>query len=382
MHRLVGILLLLALALMMACSPSGSPSAPPSPASAAARAGTAAQQVGGEQPVSGGGPASDLADTKAYLLARSAELRDHTAALHQAADQYYQLAQAAAFDYIALWQNQQSEVTRVLLDARAQFLAANPSYELMEGIVAGVPDLAHFDIDLDAGVPAAEGPDNVVSFDVPLPDGRVLEKPGNYFYLAELTLWGTNPAWVAAGVRPDLDGNGTVDFGEVLPDANVLKGVAAGFADMATDLRAASEAWHPTLSDAFSALVVMVPTMEEYFQAWKESRYVSGDQATSPQFVAASRLQDIADILGGLQVVYANVQPLIAVADPAQAQHTETALDDLRALVVQLLSREQAGIQFQPEDADLLGAEAQNRATAIAGQITQAAAKLGITLQS
>jgi hypothetical protein len=45
------------------------------------------------------------------------------------------------------------------------------------------------------------------------------------------------------------------------------------------------------------------------------------------------------------------------------------------------LAKEKAGIKFKPEDADLLGTEAQNRATAIAGQITQTAAKLNVKIQ-
>ena len=44
----------------------------------------------------------------------------------------------------------------------------------------------------------------------------------------------------------------------------------------------------------------MTPTMSEYFEAWKNSRFVAGDKANEKAFVAASRLQDIADILGGL----------------------------------------------------------------------------------
>ena len=63
----------------------------------------------------------------------------------------------------------------------------------------------------------------------------------------------------------------------------------------------------------------MTPTMSEYFSAWKNSRSIAGDKATEKAFVAASRLQDIADILGGLVLVYDNVKPAIAERRPAQA---------------------------------------------------------------
>lgn len=42
--------------------------------------------------------------------------------------------------------------------------------------------------------------------------------------------------------------------------------------------------------------------------------------------------------------------------------------------------REQGGKRFTAEEADTLGAETQNRATAITGQISQVAGALGVTI--
>lgn len=72
-------------------------------------------------------------------------------------------------------------MAKALDDAKKSWIAASPLYEQMEGIVAGVPDLADYDVILDAGTSAAEGGDNIVPFDLKLPDGRVLVKPGNLF---------------------------------------------------------------------------------------------------------------------------------------------------------------------------------------------------------
>lgn len=323
----------------------------------------------------------DLSGVKTYLLKKSTELADSTTELKKASDEYYKLAKAANFDYATLWSKDHEKVSKVLLEAKKQYLVANPSYELMEGIVAGVPSLAQYDIDLDAGIAATEGTEDVVSFDVKLPNDKVLKKPGNYFFLTEVTLWGTKPEWKVSNVKADLDGNGTVDFGEGLPDANVLKGITDGFAVMSTDLLKSAKAWQPTNSDAFTSLVVMIPTMEEYFQSWKESRFISGDIEKSQVFVASSRLKDIIDILSGLEVVYSHVEPMVAKSDAAQAEQTKTDLSNLKAYVEDIYSKEQAGTKFKPEDADTLGSEAQNRATAIAGQITQAAAKLQIKIE-
>ena len=43
------------------------------------------------------------------------------------------------------------------------------------------------------------------------------------------------------------------------------------------ELDAAARKWEPTLQDALTALVVMTPTMSEYFEAWKNSRFVAGE---------------------------------------------------------------------------------------------------------
>jgi hypothetical protein len=131
-----------------------------------------------------------------------------------------------------------------------------------------------------------------------------------------------------------------------------------------------------------TALVVMTPTMSEYFAAWKNSRFVAGQKASEKAFVAASRLQDIADILGGLVLVYDNVQPLVAKADRQQAKQIEQSLAQLHGFAAGLLAKEKAGRKFTAEEADTLGSQAQERAEAIAGQITQAAAKLNIEIEA
>ena len=85
--------------------------------------------------------------------------------------------------------------------------------------------------------------------------------------------------------------------------------------------------------------------MSEYFAAWKNSRFIAGEGASENAFVAASRLQDIADILGGLVLVYDNVEPLVAKADPAQAKQTKQSLAELREFAADLLGEEDAGAQ-------------------------------------
>ncbi|MEA2348170.1 MAG: hypothetical protein QOG62_1957, partial [Thermoleophilaceae bacterium] len=123
------------------------------------------------------------------------------------------------------------------------------------------------------------------------------------------------------------------------------------------------------------------PTMSEYFEAWKNSRFIADSKSATPEFAAASRLQDISDILSGLVLVYDQVNPVIAKADPEQAKQTGESLKKLHSFAVDLRERETKGQKFTAEQADTLGAEAQERAEAIAGQVSQAAEKLNIQIQ-
>jgi hypothetical protein len=226
---------------------------------------------------------------------------------------------------------------------------------------------------------AEEDPASAVTFDLPLPDGTVLPQPGNLFNLLEAALWGTRPEFIV-DVEADLDENGSIEFGEVLPDANMLKGSADLMATMTADLQESAEAWEPTIADAFTALVVMVPTMSEYFESWKESRFVAGDEATNANFAVISRLADIQDILSSLQVLYVGVSPLVTSVSEVQHGQIDTGLTDLKDYVSDLYEQEREGRRFTAEEADFFGTEAQNRAMIITGQITQAAALLEIPL--
>jgi Imelysin len=321
-----------------------------------------------------------LAAIKDYLLEHTERLVADTGRIRANAEAYHELAKGADFDYERLLADDRAEVRRLVQEAQDAFARANPSYEEMEGVVAGVPSLADYDVIIDAGSDASD-PENAVPFDVETPAGRTFKQPGNFNFLIETAAFGTEPRFQAKGAEPDLDGDGRVEFGESLPDADFYVAAARDFERYAKELDAAARAWQPTPTDALTALVVMTPTMSEYFAAWKNSRFISGEAATETAFVAASRLQDIADILGGLILVYDNVQPLVAEADRQQARQTEQSLRNLRGFAADLLAKEEAGRRFTAEEADTLGSQAQERAEAIAGQITQAAAKLNIEIE-
>ncbi len=322
------------------------------------------------------------AEIKQYLLQHTGPLSQTTSQLASQTQQYYDLAKSENFDYDALLSEHRAEVAELVKGMQETWRQANPQYEQAEGVVAGVPELADYDVILDAGSSAADDPESAVPFDLKRPDGKVEKRPGNFFFLTETALWGTEEKFAAKGVEADLDGDGKVEFAEALPEANHLVAAGRDFAKYAKELDAASRKWTPNPSDVFTALVVMTPTMSEYFGAWKNSRFVAGSEASEASFVGTSRLSDITDILSGLVLVYDGIRPQVADASGGQAEQTGRSLARLREFAAGLRDREQGGEQFTAEQADAFGSEAQSRAEAIAGQVSQAAAKLNVEVEA
>ena len=156
--------------------------------------------------------------------------------------------------------------------------------------------------------------------------------------------------------------------------------VAGAIDDAATEMNAAVGGWDPNLSDVFTALVVMVPTMNEYFGQWKDSRYVAGAASEEASFIAVSRLFDINGILTGLDVAYQHVTSLVAERDASLDAQIRAGFEQLLAYVGDLYEQERAGRQFTAVEADLFGTEAQELATTLAALLARAAELLEITL--
>lgn len=321
----------------------------------------------------------DLDAVKQYALDHGNQMKAGSAALAATAQTYYDLIAGHDFDYEAAWNADAATLTQLMTDAKAHWLTASTHYELDEGIIAGVPSLAFYDVWIDAGPSAEEAPNEAYIWTLELPDGRALESPGNFFHnLLEPTIWGTRADYV--GLAADLDGDGTAELGEVLPEANVLLASAQGLDGATQEMIDAVNAWEPTMSDAFTALVIMIPTMNEYFEQWKLSSYIAGDASQEVSFVGASRLFDINGILTGLDYTYDNVSAQVAGADQPLHSQIDDGFADLRAYVSDLYEQELDGTRFTAEQADLFGTEAQAKATTLAGQVSQAAALLNVEI--
>lgn len=362
------LMLVASLALVLvACGVASSPAAP---------AAAPAEPTGAE---------ADLAAVKAYALENAQKMKTATAAFRQTAESYYSRVDQVKqeypgqnpYEYLAT--ERREEMAELLAQAKEQWLEASTYYELDEGIVAGVPDLAFYDVWIDAGPPAADAPDEALAWQLVLVDGRVLDSPGNFFHnLTEPALYGTNDEFTA--LKTDLDGDGEVELGEVLPDAEVLLGAAQGLDQATGQMLAAIEAWQPSLEDTLGALVTMTPTMNEYFEQWKLSAFVLGENFEETSFVAVSRLFDINGILNGLNVAYTNISPVVAASSADLDRQISSGYAELAGYVADLYQQEQEGKIFSAEEADLYGTEAQDQATALAGQVAQAAALIEVEL--
>ena len=225
-----------------------------------------------------GAAKSDLEPVKAFLLDHTEQLKAETAKLREGAEAYYALAEAVDFDYAKLLQDKRTEVAAFVEQAQEDFAAANPAYEQMEGVVAGVPSLADFDVIIDAGSDGSD-PENAAPINLKTPAGKTYDQPGNFNYLIETSAFGTEPKFAAKGVEPDLDGDGKVDVRRGAAGRRLLRHRRARVREDRGRARhrRARRGRRPT-QDAFTALVVMTPTMSEYFDAWKNSRFVAGEQ--------------------------------------------------------------------------------------------------------
>ena len=171
------------------------------------------------------------------------------------------------------------------------FAEANPAYEEMEGVVAG--DSRARRLRLDHRRRQRRLRPETPSVLLKTPAGRTSSSRATTTTSSRPPLFGTEPKFAAKGVKPDLDGEaGRVRRGAArrgLPHRGRKRFATAA------ELDVSPASGSPTLQDAFTALVVMTPTMSEYFEAWKNSRFIAGDKATEKAFVVASRLQDIAE---------------------------------------------------------------------------------------
>jgi hypothetical protein len=204
----------------------------------------------------------------------------------------------------------------------------NHGYETIEGITAGTKAMVAFDTYLDGGVSKSEASTDSPYSPMVLKtrDGRVIsDRSGNLFhYVIEPALWGTKPYLVkklgpaaAEKVKPV----------QVLPRAEVLTASADECARKLDELLAVAKAWQPTMDECVGALIWMTPTLNGYFDDWKNSRY--DPVASQGRYVAESRVLDMQGIMSSLALVCNAILPRIEGQNAALAKQLKYEYDGI-----------------------------------------------------
>ena len=242
-------------------------------------------------------------------------------------------------------------------------------YETVEGIVAGVPSLADYDIYLDAGVPASEGPEGVAPVVLVPVNGEKIDKQGSLFtYIIEPMLWSGDKRWVVS-----------VDSGKKsLPRPEVLSAAAKDANKKLGELLADAKSWNATISDCFGAMVVMTPTLSDYFEDWKESRY---SKEKSGRFQAVSRVSDMRGIMGSCQVMYEAVEKKVAEKDKSLAKSIDSGFKGIMSFLDKIDAREKEG-EIKGAEIDELATQAKEKTDKLVPQIQQSAAVIGVKVES
>jgi hypothetical protein len=317
--------------------------------------------------------ATDVTSVKTYLVDNVEKVKAASSDLVKNAETYQKIIQAHKGDYKTAYQKAQPEIQKLIQAMQDNYKAIDSfGYETVEAIVAGVESMAHYDIYLDAGVPKSEGPDDVAPVTLKLSNGKVIDQEGALFtYLIEPALWGGDARWI---VPVDLNNDGKLAPRESLPQIELLISASKDADEKIGNLLRDARAWQPTQEDCFGALIVMTPTLSDYFEDWKQSRY---SKENSGRFSAVSRLSDMHGIMKSCSVLYDAVNINVALEDKALAKAIEAGFDNILDFINQLQERENQG-KINAAEIDELANQAKEKTDKLLPQIEQGAALLNL----
>ncbi len=325
------------------------------------------------------GYGADTQEVKSYLVSTMEKVKGAAEDFVVQAKAYTDLLAAEGGPEKA-WAQKKAEVQKLVAKMQEDYKAMDSyGYETVEGIVAGVERFAAYDVYLDAGLPKGEGGAEETSpLKLSLSTGESIDQEGASFtYIIEPALWGGNKKWC---VPIDLDGDGQIAPRESLPRPEVLVAVAADTDKKVGELLTDAKGWQPTVEDCFQAMVAMTPTLSDYFEDWKESRY---SNEASGRFYAVSRISDMQGIMKSCAVMFRAVEPAVKPKDKSLAKAIDTGFRDIFAFLDGLEAREKKkGATFKPAVIDELASQAKAKTDKLVPQIKQAAALVGVRVAS
>ena len=309
---------------------------------------------------------------KAYLLKVLDSCTQAAAEFKKLSAAYAQLINAHGGDYAAAAKARPEDFGTLIRQMREAYQRLDSfGYEYVEGIVAGVPSLAKYDVELDSGNPAkgAAPDDPVADVVVSAGDMKIDHEGALNNFLIEPAVYGTNPRFVAATIT--LPG---FEQPVAVPKAQVVVGLADYAVDGYARLVKDSWAWQPTSQDCFEALVAMTPTLADYFEEWKESKKAGGSDG---RFVAVSRVSDMRGIMGSVKLIWSGLEEEVAPRDKELAAAITKGYAQIMAFIDDVQARENKA-PLNGEAIDFLGSQAKEKADQLTAQTAQAAALLKI----
>ena len=321
------------------------------------------------------------AEIKSYLTGKLGRMDAAAHDFVKNAEAYEALVNSCAGDYNRVALEHGPDALGLVRKMQDDFkVYHNDGYETIEGITAGTKLMVDFDTYLDAGVPKGEATTDSPASPLVLKDrnGKIItDRNGNLFhYIIEPTLWGTKETFVK---RLSPEAAATVKPVTVLPRADVLVAASADCARKLDELQGIANRWNPTLDECVGALVWMTPTLNGYFDDWRESRY--NPQSSLGRYVAESRVLDMRGIMFSLQLMCNAILPELAKKDAALAARLKGEYADILNFVNRVDARERAsGGKISAAEIEELAQQAKRHTDQLTPHLKQMAAEMSLKL--
>ena len=272
-----------------------------------------------------------LSAVKTYLVGKVQTMDEAAHDFVTNAAEYQAIIDSEHGDYDKAAEEHGVELGELVKKMQADFgIYHNHGYETVEGIVAGTRRMVWFDNYLDGGVPANEA--STDSPESPLvlraKDGTMISNHnGNLFhYVIEPTLWGTRSFFLVK-LSPKAQAKLKEEYEEMLktklsagpvalPRADVLTAASIDCAEKLDMLLRVANDWQPNTGECIGALVWMSPSLNGYFDDWRDSRY---NPVATGHYVAESRVLDMRGIMYSLQITCDAILPQLQAKNPGLA---------------------------------------------------------------
>ena len=335
-----------------------------------------------------GDPAS-LDAIKTYLVNTVQQMDEASHDFVTNAAAYQAIIDAAGGDYDRAAAAHGVELGELVKKMQADFgIYHNHGYETIEGIVAGTKKMVWFDNYLDGGVPATDA--STDSPESPLVlrarDGTMISNHnGNLFhYVIEPTLWGTRGFFLKK-LSPEAQAKlkeqyeaalgGKISAAPVaLPRADVLTAASLDCAEKLDMLLKVAQEWQPQLGECIGALVWMTPTLNGYFDDWRDSRY---NPVATGHYVAESRVLDMRGIMYSLKITCDAILPQLQLKNPGLADQMEYEYANIIAFIDRVEARDaKSGYRMSIPAIEELAEQAKTLTDQLQPQLRQMAAIL------